>query len=79
MKKESCVTVMQDSFSFVRLSYCKMEATLLDLVLDVASPFLPLVAQHFGKHPLQSIIADRLADCPITVVADVYGGTKEMT
>ena len=62
-----------------------MKTPLLHLVLDIATARLPHVAQHFGEHPLQRVVAHLTARRPIgildglvTVVAYIEGSAIEM-
>ena len=61
-----------------------MEASLIDLILYIASLFLTHIAKHFGQNIFQRIVAHgtslltgRLHGL-VAVVTDIEGGTIEM-
>jgi len=55
-----------------------MKTALFDFVLDIATAFLSLIAQHLGKNPLESVITDGLGDGMVSIVTDIKGSTEEM-
>ena len=73
--------MFNSKFALSPSPHCHMKTSLFHLILNITALLLAHVSQHFGEHPLQSIVAHlttmraiRILNGLVTVVADVEGG-----